>query len=95
MARPVRLDDAAIARWLSDAPAWARDGDTLTRTYTMKDFSAAIAFVVKVGILAEKMDHHPDISIAYRNVTLRFSTHDAGGITELDLAGAKGADELA
>lgn len=95
MARPSRLDDASIAQWLAAHAAWAREGDALTRTYTLADFATAIAFVVQVGFLAEKMDHHPDIAIAYRMVTLRFSTHDAGGITELDLAGAKGADDFA
>ena len=95
MARPARLDDTSIAQWLSNHPAWTRDGDALTRTYTLSDFATAIGFVVRVGFLAEKMDHHPDIAIAYRKVTLRFSTHDAGGTTELDLAGANGADGFA
>ena len=95
MPRPAKLDDASISTWLAAHPAWQRDGDVLTRTYTLANFASAIGFVVKVGMLAEKMDHHPDMAITFRKVTLRYSTHDAGGLTSLDLAGGEGADALA
>ena len=95
MPRPTRLDDAAITAWLGAHAEWAREGDVITRTYTLPDFARAIAFVVNVGFVAEKMDHHPDIAIAWRKVTLRLSTHDAGGLTALDLEAAERADALA
>lgn len=95
MARPKRLDDTAVTSWLAKHPTWTREGEEITRTYTLADFGAALGFVMRVGVHAEKADHHPDIAIAYRKVTLRFTTHDAGGLSELDLAGAEAADSFA
>jgi len=79
--------DAAIAeRGLE----WERHNDELTKTVRRADFAAALAFVNEVGSLAEAANHHPDIDIRWDTVTLRLSTHSAGGLTDrdLDLAGA-------
>ncbi|CAN5757293.1 4a-hydroxytetrahydrobiopterin dehydratase [soil metagenome] len=95
MSRPTRLDAAAVTTWLASHPNWVREGEAITSTYKLADFPTAIAFVVKVGMQAQKVDHHPDIAIAFDKVTLSFSTHDAGGLTALDLEGAHGADSLA
>ncbi len=95
MARPTRLDDAAVSQWLASHAGWAREGDVLTKTYTLADFPSAIGFVTKVALLAEKLDHHPDITINFRKVTLRYSTHDAGGLTTLDLQSGERADGFA
>jgi 4a-hydroxytetrahydrobiopterin dehydratase len=65
-------------------PDWQRVGNEIERTFRFRDFREAIAFVVQVALLAERMDHHPDIEIRYRQVTLRLSTHSAGGLTEKD-----------
>ena len=63
---------------------WQEQDDALVREFELPSFPAAIDFVVRLGELAESEDHHPDIDIRYRRVTVRWSTHSAGGITEKD-----------
>lgn len=65
--------------------AWDRDGDELVKVVTRKDFGDAMQFVNAVAMLAEGANHHPDIAISWNRVTLRVTTHDAGGLTRLDL----------
>jgi len=96
--RRIAQDDE-ISDAIADLPGWRRDGDALVADYRSADFSAALGFIVRIGIIAEKLDHHPDLFNVYNKVTLRFSTHDADNkITDLDLeaAGASAAiaDEL-
>jgi 4a-hydroxytetrahydrobiopterin dehydratase len=79
-----RLDEAAIAAALARAPGWTRAGGEIKRTYELRDFRAALAFVNRVGELAEAAGHHPDIDIRYNRVTLVLATHDAGGLTTKD-----------
>ncbi|MFA6266474.1 MAG: 4a-hydroxytetrahydrobiopterin dehydratase [Pseudolabrys sp.] len=64
--------------------------DAITRTFVFKDFNQAFGFMTRVALVAEKMDHHPEWSNVYKTVAVTLSTHDAGGVTELDvkLAGA-------
>ena len=95
MARPKKLEDAAVAAFLAHHTGWKRDGDVLVRTYEFKGYPATIAFVVEVGFAAEKKDHHPDLVVTWGKVEVRWSTHDAGGLTELDLELASRCDELA
>jgi 4a-hydroxytetrahydrobiopterin dehydratase len=75
--------------------SWQEVDGALTRTYEFPSFAAAIAFVDSVAALAEAENHHPDIAVHYRRVTLRWSTHSAGGITERDHRLAARCDELA
>jgi 4a-hydroxytetrahydrobiopterin dehydratase len=63
---------------------WNEVDGALERTFELPSFPEAIAFVNRVAELAEAEDHHPDIDVRYKNVTLRWSTHSAGGITERD-----------
>jgi 4a-hydroxytetrahydrobiopterin dehydratase len=79
---------------LHAVPAWRIESGELTRTFTHKDFVAALAFVNKVGDLAEKAGHHPDIDIRYNKVRLGLVTHDAGGITAKDFDLAAAVDKL-
>jgi 4a-hydroxytetrahydrobiopterin dehydratase len=79
--------DAALA-----GSEWERDGGEIVTTRRGRDFASSLAFVNGVGALAEEMDHHPDIDIRWNVVTLRLSTHSAGGITELDLELARRID---
>jgi len=79
------LDDEEITRQLADLPGWRRDGDVLRRSYELPDFPAAIRGVDEIALLAEAMDHHPDIDIRWRTLHLAHSTHSAGGITQLDV----------
>ena len=73
---------------------WTLHGDAITRQYTFKDFPDAIAFVNRLAPGAERADHHPDILINYKRVTLTYSTHSEGGLTEKDFAGARAADAV-
>jgi 4a-hydroxytetrahydrobiopterin dehydratase len=74
---------------------WGIDGDAIRKQYTFDGFASAVAFVVRVGFDAEAADHHPDILISnYKKVTLTFTTHSAGGLTDKDFAGAEAADRV-
>jgi 4a-hydroxytetrahydrobiopterin dehydratase len=87
-----RLGDADIAAGLGSAAGWTRAADAITRTYRFRDFREALAFVNRVGELAERAGHHPDIDIRYNAVSLTLSTHDAGGLTAKDFALARAID---
>lgn len=80
------LSDEEVTTALADLPGWERAGDEITKTYELPSFPAAIAFVTRVGFLAEKADHHPDLDIRWRKVKVALSSHDAGGITAKDFA---------
>lgn len=79
-----RLSEDEIAGRLASVPGWQREGDWLRRVYEFETFPAAIAFVNRVAEAAEALDHHPDITVEYTKVTLRVTTHDAGGLTASD-----------
>lgn len=86
------LDDATIDRALSDLDGWERDGDAIVRALRFPSFLDAIAFIVRVADVAEAADHHPELTNVYWNVTVRLTTHDAGGVTERDLDLARAID---
>ncbi|MGO9344767.1 MAG: 4a-hydroxytetrahydrobiopterin dehydratase [Acidimicrobiales bacterium] len=88
------LDPTTVDEALSEGIAWERDGRELVKVQTEDDFAGALDFVNRVGELAERADHHPDIEIKWNTVTLRLSTHSAGGITGADLELAKQIDAL-
>ena len=96
MARPPVLDAAALDAALAGpgAPDWELVDGQLVKVVECASFPGALDFVVAVGGLAEEADHHPDIDIRWRTVRLALVTHDAGGITELDLALARAVDAL-
>jgi len=78
-----------------DAPSgWKEVDSALEREFSFADFRAAIAFVTSVADLAEAENHHPDIDIRFTRVTLRWSTHSAGGVTERDRELAARSAEL-
>ncbi len=79
------LDDGEISRQLADLPGWEREGQQISRKLKAPDFPTAIRIVDEVAVEAEQMNHHPDIDIRWRNLTIVLSTHDAGGITQLDV----------
>ncbi len=89
-----KLTDAQISDHLKNVPEWTRDGDTISRKFTLPSFPAALMFASTVGHLAEAADHHPDILIQWKHVTLTFSTHSAGGLTDKDFALARQIDTL-
>jgi 4a-hydroxytetrahydrobiopterin dehydratase len=94
MARPSKLDDAAIQAWLTTHASWERQGDSLARTFKFRDFGEAMAFVVRVAMLAERRDHHPDVELGWGRARIVWSTHDAGGITHLDLEQSEATEQL-
>jgi 4a-hydroxytetrahydrobiopterin dehydratase len=69
--------------------------DAITKTFTFKDFNEAFGFMARVALVAEKMDHHPEWSNVYKTVDVTLSTHDAGGLTELDVKLAEAMDKIA
>ena len=90
-----RLTDAQVTDALAGLPGWERDGDMIVKTYELATFPAAIAFVVAVGDRAEAANHHPDIDIRWRRVRLALTTHDEGGLSDLDVALATEIEGLA
>jgi 4a-hydroxytetrahydrobiopterin dehydratase len=96
MARPPVLDAVALRAALGgpDAPGWDLVDGHLVKVVECASFTAALDYVVAVGRLAEEADHHPDIDIRWRTVRLALVTHDAGGITDLDLTLARAVDAL-
>ncbi|MDX2012338.1 MAG: 4a-hydroxytetrahydrobiopterin dehydratase [Myxococcaceae bacterium] len=95
MSNRTPLPQADLDAFLSRHPAWRVDAGALVRTYEAPAFLDGVGFVDRVAKLAEAADHHPDIDIRWRKVTLRFITHDAGHrITELDTRLAAECDAL-
>ena len=88
------LDHATVDAALGEGLAWTRQDDELVKVHRGRDFAAALAYVNAVAVPAEEMDHHPDIDIRWNRVTLRLSTHSAGGLTDADLALARRIDGL-
>ena len=89
-----KLSDDEIREKLSTLPEWKYDAGSLVREYTFADFAAGFAFVVRLALLAEKANHHPDIDIRYNKVHLALVTHDAGGLTAKDFDLAAQADKF-
>nr|WP_295467730.1 4a-hydroxytetrahydrobiopterin dehydratase [Mesorhizobium sp.] len=81
------LDKDELARALADLPGWsiAEDGLSIERTFEFRNFSEAFAFMTRAALAAEKMNHHPNWSNVYKTVRVALSTHDRGGVTELDI----------
>ena len=83
------LSDNEISERLSDLPDWAQEGNQIIRKFKFKNFIESMGFVNKVAILAERVDHHPDILVEYSKVTITLSTHSEGGLTVKDFNLAK------
>lgn len=81
-----------ITRRLQELKGWTLDQDAIRKQFTFSGFSEAVAFVTRLVPDAETADHHPDITINYKRVTLSYSTHSEGGLTAKDFAGAAAAD---
>ncbi len=89
------LSPDVIADHLRRLPGWRVDDRSIRKTFTFDGFPAAVAFVERLVAPAEAADHHPDIAIHYRKVEVSFTTHDAGGLTVKDMAGAAAVEALA
>lgn len=94
MPRPKLLSEDGIAARLREVPRWTREGKAIARTWTFDDFPPALAFINRVGELAEAANHHPDLFNSWATVRLTLTTHDAGGLTDRDFDLAKKIDAL-
>ena len=89
------LTSPEVAERLKGLKGWALEGNGIRKQYTFAGFPQAIAFINRLVPEAEAADHHPDITINYKRVTLVYSTHSEGGLTAKDFSGAAMADRLA
>ena len=90
-----KLSESEIEARLEELVDWTREGDEIRKLFKLASFPGAIGFVTQVAFLAEAANHHPDIDIRWRKVALALTTHDAGGLTELDVKLAETMDKLA
>ena len=97
MTRPDRLDPAAVQAFAASMPGWtlAEDGKAITRRFKFKDFHATMSYVNRLAAVANRHDHHPDLKVGYNYCEVLFTTHDAGGLTELDAVCVRAAQQLA
>jgi 4a-hydroxytetrahydrobiopterin dehydratase len=91
-----KLNAQARKSALSGLSGWSEvEGrDAISKTFTFKDFIQAFGFMTRAALVAEKMDHHPEWFNVYKTVEVTLSTHDAGGVTELDVKLAEAMDKI-
>jgi 4a-hydroxytetrahydrobiopterin dehydratase len=92
-----KLTAEARSTALKRLQGWSEAGgrDAISKTFTFKNFNEAFGFMARAALVAEKMDHHPEWSNVYKTVNVTLSTHDAGGLTELDVKLAEAMDKIA
>jgi 4a-hydroxytetrahydrobiopterin dehydratase len=90
-----KIATESVKQKLQKLPGWELEGEAITRQFTFAGFPEAVAFVVRLGFTAEAADHHPDLLINYKRVTVTYSTHSEGGLTEKDFDGAHAATTIA
>lgn len=89
-----KLTDTEIAEHMKALPSWELGADRIRRSFRFPDFVQAFGWMTQVALLAEKMNHHPEWRNVWATVEVELSTHDAGGLTELDMKLAAKMDEL-
>ncbi len=94
MSRPQKIGAAEALKALPDWTAVEGGRDAIQRTYRFKDFNQAFGFMTRVALLAEKADHHPEWSNVWNRVDVLLTTHDAGGLSQRDIAMAQAIDAL-
>ena len=93
--RETRLDADVLAAWLPTS-GWTRDGESLTKTFRCKGWKDAIAFIDRIALAAEEVDHHPDVHLErYRNVRIVTTTFATNKLSDADVALAKRIDDIA
>jgi 4a-hydroxytetrahydrobiopterin dehydratase len=92
-----KLSGEARKQALATLPGWreVEGRDAIAKTFVFKDFNQAFGFMARAALLAEKMDHHPEWSNVYKTVAVTLATHDAGGVTEKDIALAQAMEAYA
>ena len=89
-----RLEENEIKQYFRDLQGWKLESNAIVKEWQFKDFSEAMVFINKVAELAEEQDHHPELFNVYNKVVLKFSTHDAGGLTTRDFRIAMDIDRF-
>ena len=89
-----KLEQKEIESFLSQSSGWNLKENKLEKTFTFKDFKEAVEFLNKIQPIADSMNHHPDVCIYYNKVVIQLTTHDVGGITDLDVELAKKIDSI-
>ena len=95
MPRPTALSETEVTAALETLPGWSLDQGKLYREFRFADFNEAFGFMTRAALLADKLDHHPEWFNVYATVRVHLTTHDAGGITTLDLDLAKAMNDFA
>jgi 4a-hydroxytetrahydrobiopterin dehydratase len=92
-----KLSADARCRALARLNGWSevKGRDAISKKFVFADFNEAFGFIARVALMAEKLDHHPEWSNVYKTVDVTLSTHDAGGLTELDIKLAEAMDKFA
>ena len=89
------MNEAAIVERLQKLDGWERDGGTITKTFKVDTYLAGLALATAIGTVCEGLDHHPDMMIGWRKVTVSFTTHDAGcQLSDKDFAAAEKVEAL-
>jgi 4a-hydroxytetrahydrobiopterin dehydratase len=94
MTKRDRIGDGEVSAFVGGHPGWAKKGDALAKTFAFDAYEDGLAFAVRVGFAAEKRDHHPDLHVGWRKVEVVWTTHDAGGITGVDVEMAEASDKI-
>jgi 4a-hydroxytetrahydrobiopterin dehydratase len=92
--RPPKLSPEELATALPDLPLWSGDSAGLRRSVKLPTFADAVAAIVRIGFVAEQMDHHPDVDLRWRRLDITLVSHSAGGVSELDVELARRIDGL-
>ena len=94
---PNLLTKEALAEVLADLDGWSlvEDGTAIEAEFSFKGFNAAFGFMTRVALAAERQNHHPEWSNVYNRVTIRWTTHSEGGVTELDVKLARACSRFA
>jgi 4a-hydroxytetrahydrobiopterin dehydratase len=95
LTRMGKLTSGEIQERLKGLANWTLEGEAIRRQFTFAGFPDAVAFIGRLAFDAEAADHHPDILVNYKRVTLTYSTHSEGGLTQKDFDGARAADAVA
>lgn len=95
MAAPQKLNDDEIQKKLKDLPGWELQNGKIHKDFDFKDFNEAFGVMSRVALVAEKMGHHPEWFNVYKTLQVDLATHDAGGVTEKDIAMAKEINKIA
>ena len=90
-----KLSREEVEERLKGLPGWSAEGDTISRRFEFDNFAESLEFVNRVGAVAEEADHHPDITFGWGYAEIATTTHDRGGVTDVDLALARKINEIA